>query len=148
MPAEYSVPAEGVIPYKYLAVPTNFTEDKYVQFAEIRQGNRRTVHHVLLAVRYPGQGKLPDPGEIPPNEVFSARAGGGDGGARPERPADSDGRLVGWAPGEAPLALRAGQAKLIKKGSMLVFQIHYVTTGEPGKDRTSLGLVFSKDPIE
>jgi hypothetical protein len=126
-------------------VPTNFTEDKYVQFAEIRQGNRRIVHHVIIDVRYPGQGKLPEPGEIPPNELFSARGGGG---ARGERPADSDGRLVGWAPGEAPLALRAGQAKLIKKGSVLIFQIHYVTTGEPGTDRTSVGLIFSKDPVE
>ena len=48
MPAEFNVPAEGVIPYKYFAVPTNFTEDKYVQFAEIRQGNRRIVHHVIV----------------------------------------------------------------------------------------------------
>jgi mono/diheme cytochrome c family protein len=142
MPAEYSVPAEGVIPYKYFAVPTNFTEDKYVQFAEIRQGNRRIVHHVIIDVRYPELGKLPAPGEIPPNELFSAR------GQRGERPADSDGRLVGWAPGEAPLILRPGQAKLIKKGSVLVFQIHYVTTGEPGTDRTSIGLIFSKDPVE
>jgi len=145
MPAEYGVPAEGVIPYKYFAVPTNFTEDKYVQFAEIRQGNRRIVHHVIIDVRYPGQGKLPEPGEIPPNDLFSARRGGG---AQAERPADSDGRLVGWAPGEAPLSLRPGQAKLVKKGSMLIFQIHYVTTGEPGVDRTSVGLIFSKDPVE
>jgi hypothetical protein len=142
MPVEYGVPAEGVIPYKYFAVPTNFTEDRYVQFAEIRQGNRRIVHHVIVDVRYPDHGKLPAPGEIPPNELFSAR------GARGERPADSDGRLVGWAPGEAPLILRPGQAKLIKKGSMLIFQIHYVTNGEPGTDRTSLGLIFSKDPVE
>ena len=145
MPAAYSVPAEGVIPYKYFAAPTNFTEDKYVQFAEIRQGNRRIVHHVIVDVRYPEHGQLPAPGEIPPNELFSARRGGS---ARGERPADSDGRLVGWAPGEAPLVLRPGQAKLVKKGSMLIFQIHYVTTGEPGTDRTSIGLIFSKDPVE
>src|SRR5262249_33764063 len=148
MPVEYGVPAEGVIPYKFFAVPTNFTEDKYVQFAEIRQGNRRIVHHVIIDVRYPGQGKLPEPGEIPPNELFSARGGRGAQDERIERTADSDGRLVGWAPGEAPLALRAGQAKLIKKGSMLIFQVHYVTTGEPGTDRSSVGLIFSKDPVE
>ena len=145
MPGEYNVPADGVIPYKFFAVPTNFTEDKYVQFAEIRQGNRRIVHHVIIDVRYPGQGNLPEPGEIPPNELFSARGGGG---ARGERPGDSDGRLVGWAPGEAPLALRPGQAKLIKKGSVLIFQVHYVTTGEAGTDRSTVGLIFSKDPVE
>jgi hypothetical protein len=142
MPVEYSVPAEGVIPYKYFAVPTNFTEDKYVQFAEIRQGNRRIVHHVIVTVRYPENGNLPQAGELNPSEIASARRSTG------ERPADSDGRLLGWAPGEAPLILRPGQAKLIKKGSVLVFQVHYVTTGEPGTDRTSVGLLFAKQPVE
>jgi hypothetical protein len=142
MPAEFQVPAEGVIPYKYFAVPTNFTEDKYVQFAEIRQGNRRVLHHIIVDVRYPENGELPKPGEISPNELLGGRRGSG------ERAADSDGRLAGWAPGEAPLALRPGQAKLIKKGSVLIFQIHYVTNGEPGADRSSIGLIFSKDPVE
>ncbi len=142
MPTEYSVPAEGVIPYKYFAVPTNFTEDKYVQFAEIRQGNRRVVHHIIVNVRYPEHGELPKPGEVNPSEIGSVRRSSG------ERPGDSDGRLVGWAPGEAPLALRPGQAKLVKKGSTLIFQVHYVTNGEPGRDRSSIGLIFSKAPVE
>ncbi len=142
MTVEYSVPAEGTIPYKYFAVPTNFTEDKYVQLAEIRQGNRRIVHHVIVTVRYPENGELPKPGEINPSEVGAARRSSGD------RPGDSDGRLIGWAPGEAPLVLRPGQAKLVKKGSVLIFQVHYVTNGEPGTDRTSVGLIFSKEPVE
>lgn len=137
MPVEYSVPAEGTIPYKYFAVPTNFTEDKYVQFAEIRAGNRRIVHHVIVDVRYPEHGSLPQAGEVDANEL-----------RRGERPSDTDGRLVGWAPGEAPLELRNGQAKLVKKGSVLIFQVHYTTYGEPGTDRTSLGLIFSRVPIE
>lgn len=140
----YNVPAEGVIPYKYFAVPTNFTEDKYVQFAEIRQGNRKLVHHIIVDVRYPEHGNLPKPGEIPPEELAAARGRAGNG----ERPADSDGRVVGWAPGEAPLILRPGQAKLIKKGSVLVFQVHYTTNGEAGTDRSSVGFIFSKHPVE
>src|SRR5262249_15066646 len=103
---------------------------------------------------------LPKAGEIPPNELLSGRrgaagaagasgaAGSAGAGGSGERPGDSDGRLVGWAPGEAPLALRLGQAKLVKKGSVLIFQIHYVTNGEPGSDRSSVGLIFSKDPVE
>ena len=53
-----------------------------------------------------------------------------------------------WHNHVAPLELRAGQAKLVKKGSVLVLQVHYVTNGEPGKDRTSVGLIFSKAPVE
>ncbi|HEY7543563.1 MAG TPA: thiol-disulfide isomerase [Blastocatellia bacterium] len=143
MTEEYSVPAEGVIPYKYFAVPTNFSEDKYVQFAEIRQGNRQLVHHIIVDVRYPDHGQLPPAGEINPERLFSSRSQG-DGA----RPGDSDGRLVGWAPGEAPLILRPGQAKLVKKGSVLIFQVHYTTNGVAGTDRSSIGLIFSKAPVE
>ncbi|MEK7831820.1 MAG: thiol-disulfide isomerase, partial [Acidobacteriota bacterium] len=142
MTVEFNIPAAGTIPYKYFAVPTNFTEDKYVQFAEIRQGDRTHVHHVIVSVRYPDNGELPPAGEIKPAMLGSIRRNSA------ERPADSDGRLVGWAPGEAPLELRAGQAKLVKKGSVLVFQVHYTTNGEVGKDRSSVGLIFSKAPVE
>lgn len=142
MTVDFNIPAEGTIPYKYFAVPTNFTEDKYVQFAEIRQGDRSHVHHVIVSVRYPDHGELPPAGEINPAMLGSIRRNSGD------RPADSDGRLVGWAPGEAPLELRAGQAKLVKKGSVLIFQVHYTTNGEAGKDRSSVGLIFSKAPVE
>jgi hypothetical protein len=143
MPEDFNVPAEGVIPYKYFAAPTNFREDRYVQFAEIRQGNRSLVHHVIVDVRYPGNGPLPPPGELNPESlVRGSRASSG------ERPVDSDGRLVGWAPGEAPLILKPGQAKLIKAGSVLIFQVHYTPNGEPGKDRSSVGLIFSRTPVE
>jgi hypothetical protein len=151
MTTDFNIPAEGVIPYKYFAVPTNFTEDRYVQLAEIRSGDRAHVHHVIISVRYPGSSPLPAAGEISPDvrRPAGATAGEGSGGGAAARSVeDSDGRLVGWAPGEAPLILREGQAKLIKAGSVLVFQVHYTTNGEAGKDRTSVGLIFSKTPVE
>jgi hypothetical protein len=149
MTTDFHIPAEGVIPYKYFAVPTNFTEDKYVQFAEIRSGDRAHVHHVIISVRYPAQGvELPQAGELTPERLAASRAAGANAEGRPASAEDSDGRLVGWAPGEAPQIMRPGQAKLIKKGSVLVFQVHYTTNGEPGKDRTSVGLIFSKVPVE
>ncbi len=55
MNEEVSVPASGTIDYKYFTVPTNFTEDKYVQFAEIRRGDPSVVHHVIITVREPGE---------------------------------------------------------------------------------------------
>ncbi len=66
MTEDFNIPTDGVIPYKYFAVPTNFAEDRYVQFAEIRAGDRAHVHHVIISVRYPGQGALPPAGEISP----------------------------------------------------------------------------------
>jgi hypothetical protein len=145
MTDEYTIPTEGVIPYKYFAVPTNFTEDKYVQFAEIRAGDRAHVHHVIVSVQYPGQGQLPPAGEITTQALAALRQRLVGQQARAGE--ESDGRVVGWAPGEAPLILRPGQAKLIKKGSVLILQVHYTTNGQLGHDRTTIGFIFSKTPV-
>jgi hypothetical protein len=142
MTVDFEVPLEGAVPYKYFVIPTNFDEDKYVQAAEIRAGDRSHMHHLIVSVRYPDGNPMPPAGELDP----SARR---EGLARAARSVeDSDGRLVGWAPGEAPLILKDGQAKLIKKGSVLIFQVHYTTNGKPGKDRSSVGLIFSKVPVQ
>jgi len=153
MTEEASVPADGVVPYRYFAVPTNFTEDKYVQAAEIKRGNPAVVHHVIVNVMEPGQGLLPAAGELRLDSIFARQGGEREGGSnedsgRANRNRNPDGMLIGWAPGMSPLVLRPGVAKLVKKGSVLIFQMHYTTNGEAAKDRTSVGLVFAKSPVE
>jgi mono/diheme cytochrome c family protein len=54
LPQEFTVPAEGVVEYKYFKVPTNFKEDMWVQAAEIRPGSRAVVHHVIVFVQKAG----------------------------------------------------------------------------------------------
>lgn len=154
MTVEASVPSDGVVAYRHFVVPTNFTEDKYVQYAEIKRGDATVVHHVIVSVREPGQGPLPPAGELnlgaAANREGEARTlqqapGQGSGQVRTNNP---DGMLLGWAPGMSPLILKPGQAKLIKKGSVLIFQMHYTTNGQASTDRTSIGLYFAKGPIE
>src|SRR5262244_3437411 len=58
MPEEFSLEAKGPDEYQYFDAPTNFTEDKYVQMAEARPGNRRVVHHVVAFVVPPGSPNL------------------------------------------------------------------------------------------
>ena len=68
MPQEYTVPADGVVEYKYFTVPTNFTEDKWVQAAEIRPGARGVVHHIIVFTKKGTDQKLLTgyaPGEQP-----------------------------------------------------------------------------------
>jgi hypothetical protein len=139
MTEEYSVPADGVVPYKNFIVPTNFTEDRYVQAAEIRAGNRSVVHHVIVSVLAPTRGKLPSAGLLRQEEDLTSET-------TPGRAAVSG--LVGTAPGMPPLMLPPGQAKLIKAGSALTFQMHYTPNGEATKDRTSVGLIFTKAPVQ
>ncbi len=48
LPQEFTVPASGVVEYKYFKVPTNFKQDVYIQAAEIRPGERSVVHHIIV----------------------------------------------------------------------------------------------------
>jgi hypothetical protein len=153
MTEEAAIPSDGTVPYKYYVIPTNFTEDKYVQFAEIKRGEPSVVHHVIVSAREPGNGPLPAAGELRfdrqqfnPEAARDPQRDNQDQQAR--RGNNQDGMLVGWAPGMSPLTLRQGNAKLIKKGSVFIFQMHYTTNGTAAKDRTSVALWFAKEPVE
>ena len=43
------------------------------------------------------------------------------------------------------MVLKPGQAKLIKAGSMIMFQLHYTASGKAVNDRSRLGLIFAKE---
>jgi hypothetical protein len=152
MTEEASIPADGSVAYRYYVIPTNFTEDKYVQFAQIKRGEPSVVHHVIVSSREPGNTPLPPAGEIKfDRQQFNpeaARDGQRANSQGPQGTRSSDGQIIGWAPGMSPLTLKSGQAKLVKKGSVLIFQMHYTTNGVAAKDRTSIGLWFAKEPVE
>src|SRR4030095_611444 len=61
MQEEYSIPADGTVPYLYFTIPTNFKEDKWVQAMEIRPGNRGVVHHVIAFTQEAGSGQRGHP---------------------------------------------------------------------------------------
>ncbi len=53
MPEEYTLAASGADDYIYFRVPTNFTEDKWIQAVEFRPGNKRIVHHAAVFIESP-----------------------------------------------------------------------------------------------
>jgi mono/diheme cytochrome c family protein len=123
MQEEYTVPADGTIPYLYFTIPTNFTEDKWIQAMEIRPGNRSVVHHVI---------------------AFTTE--GGASGIRGE--SEARGQLGGITPNKTGVTFAPGSARLIKKGANIVFQMHYTTNGTVTKDRTKIAFVFAKEPAK
>lgn len=113
---DFEVPATGVVPYQYFKVPTNFTEDKWIEAAEIRPQHRDVTHHINVFVLEAGQKTNDGP------------------------------LLTGFAPGVQPLRLEPGSAMLVKAGSVFLFQAHYTTTGHSVKDRSFIGMRFAKQP--
>ena len=140
LPQAYQIPATGTIEYQKVIVPTGFTEDKWVQFAEARPDDRARVHHMIAFVREPGSKWLKD---ATPGVFFVAPKPKEEDADTSALPSDF---LVGYAPGQPPEILAPGQAKFIKAGSDLVLEIHYTTNGRASTDRSKFGLVFAKQP--
>ena len=141
IPQPFEVPASGVIEYQHVIVPTNFTEDRWIQASEIRPTERSVVHHLIAFIREPKskwfRGQKAGVFFTAPKDTKDEET---EVGALP-----SD-WLVGYAPGQPAEILEPGQAKLIKAGSDIIFQMHYTTHGHATTDRTRLGIVFAKTP--
>ncbi len=124
MPKEFTVPAKAPrgVPYKYFVIPTNFDKDMWVQAVEAKPGNTAVVHHILV---YVFEGK--------------------------KRPSDfvdgiGNGMLAAQAPGDLAVTFPPGYAKRVPKGASLVLQMHYTPNGVEQTDRSSVGLIFAKEP--
>jgi len=58
------------------------------------------------------------------------------------------GHLGGYAPGDMPSVFPPGTAKRIPAGATLLFEVHYTPVGKIHIDRSSVGLIFAKGPVE
>ncbi|HEV8447355.1 MAG TPA: hypothetical protein VGQ44_11055 [Gemmatimonadaceae bacterium] len=157
MPEDFDVPASGLIEYQYFTVPTNLTEDKWVQAIEIQPGAREVVHHVLVFANVP-----PVPGAAP---VAAAPRPAGTPAPVPvlirnrQQAAIRDapradtlhappkmglGALIGTtAPGTNVVQFAPGTALRLRAGTVLTFQMHYTAHGHEMKDRSRVGFRFA-----
>jgi len=141
LPKPYPVPVSGVVDYQHIIVHTGFTEDRWVQAAEVRPTERAVVHHIIAFVREPKSNWFHD---MKVGEFFIAPQVKTK--EEPDTSALPSDFLVGYAPGQPAEILQPGQGKLIKAGSDIVFQVHYTPNGKPVMDETELGIVFAKEP--
>ena len=163
MPEDFTVPAAGTVEYQYFQVPTNFTEDKWVQAIEIMPGAREVVHHVLVFAAQPPPANPPAPAPAP------AAAPGAAPAPRPaplfirlrdqnfmpdeqrqdtlHPPPRNMGSLIGTeTPGNNVMVFPKGAALRIRAGTMITFQMHYTAHGHEMKDRTRIGFKFAPEP--
>lgn len=165
---ETTVAAGNQDDYEYIYVPTNFTEDKWIQAAEVVPGDRRVVHHATVSVVSSADAKklIDSRGGAENVGQFHFRTGKVNH-TKPDAPVSDDGCvpsqdpvIKNWSsgdvnhvpaiylPGHLAETRPEGYALKIAAGSYLQFQVHYSNRlGEQVKDRTSIGLVFAKSPV-
>lgn len=129
MNAPFNVPADGPDIYQCFAIPAPATQDHYVRALDIRPGNPKVVHHVLLFQDITGTARRRDTGH-----GYSCF---GTPGFLPAR------GLGGWTPGAVPFETPADIPELLYGHADLVLQIHYHPTGKPESDQTSVALYFT-----
>ena len=125
LPQAFRVPAEGVVEYQYVDVPTGLKEDRWVQAFEVRPTAPEVVHHILVFVLFPRK---------------HARAR-----EQPRYRGGLTGYFAAMVPGQGHLRWPDGMARFLPKGAVLRFQIHYTPNGEKVKDRARVGLIFAKE---
>ncbi len=149
MPKEFHVPATGVVDYQWIKIPTGFTKDTWIEAVEVRPGNRAVVHHAVVYTREPDLKY----GQTEPYNEFFQLSGADLVDVAKERKGNTmfaattePEHLQVYAPGADPIRLKPGEARLVKAGSDLIFEMHYTPNGTATTDRTRVGLRFAKTP--
>ena len=135
--------------FRVYVLPTELPEDKFVVAFEVKPGNPRIVHHMLILIDTTGQGRqLEQKGQKKEKKKSESDYDRGPGysvatmgvGFFPQ------GELGdGWAPGQLPRQLPAGYGFKLPKGSDVVVQCHYNRNGRVEHDRLQIGLYFAKN---
>jgi hypothetical protein len=146
LPFEFQLPANGDVPTFTVWLKLPFREDVFIEAIEFRPGNRSVLHHSSVTV-----------GGLPPGTRLGKAPVWPDGPVVDGIPLFDDGKpfrassseefgtpLFFYVPGGGFQRFPSGIAKRMRAGQYLVWGLHYVTTGKPEKDRSRIGLWFSK----
>jgi hypothetical protein len=135
MSEPYPLVAEGRDVYRCFVIPLAIPEGKSIKAIEYRAGNRKIVHHAVLAALphqaaldklQEGDGKSFASGLAPPGQLLP-------------------GQLAFWTPGIEPRPLPDGYAAAWPVGADLILQLHLHPSGKPETEQSSLGLYLTDE---
>jgi peroxiredoxin len=121
--AAQEIPATGVIDYRYIPLELNLDRDVWIRAVEFVPGDPQVLHHVIAYLSTPA-----------------------DKQARSQRNEDRDESIAGFAPGRQPDNYGDETGRLIKKGSNMLLQMHYTTSGKATMDETEIGIYLHDKP--
>jgi peroxiredoxin len=123
VPAQ-GIPATGVVDYRYVPVELKLDRDVWIRAMEFVPGDREVLHHVIAYLSSPAD-----------------KSGSGQNQA-----AERGDNIGGFAPGRQPDEFRDNSGRFIPKGSNLLLQMHYTTSGRETVDATEVGLFIHDKP--
>jgi hypothetical protein len=133
MSEPYALADQGPDVYRCFVIPLEVPAGKYLAAVEFRPGNRRIVHHAVLASL--------------PHKAAQAKLAAGDGksfGSGLAPPGQLlPGPLAFWTPGMVPRPLPDGLAAAWSNGSDLILQLHLHPSGKPETEQSQIGLHFT-----
>lgn len=118
---EQQIPAAGVIDYRYVEIPLPFDRDVWVRAVHLRPSNRAVMHHAFALIKSTSQPEVA--GQDGVNSFFAA-----------------------YAPGLDAVTFPENSGQLLRKGSMLRFELHYTVAGYPTTDRPMFAVYLHQRP--
>jgi peroxiredoxin len=118
---EQQIPASGAIDFRYVEIPLPFDRDVWVRAVHLKPSNRAVMHHAFALIKLPPQSGVPEQNGL--NSFFAA-----------------------YAPSlnVEPFPRNSGQ--LLRKGTVLRFELHYTAVGYNTTDRPKLAIYLHKRP--
>ncbi len=116
LPTAEKIPATGIVDYRHIKVANPFTNDVWLSALDVKAGNRKVVHHVILYAKWPGA---------------------------PDNGSDKGVFFIGWAPGASALRYPAGVAKRLPANAELTVELHYTTNGSEQTDQSEVALYLA-----
>lgn len=133
MPKPYKV-EPGVDDIRCFPIDPNITEDTWITATNVRPGDPRVVHHVIVYLDKSKKGPSKVTDDTGSYKCFGG-PGLGDNLA-------GTGLLLAWAPGVPPTGLGQTDAGIkIPKDAGLVMQVHYHPTNVPVMDQSSFEIL-------
>ncbi len=121
--------------YRVFVIPSGLTEDKEIDAIEFRPGNKRALHHALLAYELDGDARAMD--EETPDE-YGYEAFGGFGVL-------TDGTFTGYTPGIQTVRYPLHIGKVLPAGADILIQTHYAPLPTDEVDQSSLNIFFKPE---
>ncbi|KAA9332240.1 T9SS type A sorting domain-containing protein [Hymenobacter busanensis] len=124
--------------YRVFVLPVTLPADRDVAAIEFRAGNKRIVHHAIVALDTTQRGPQRD--ALDPGYGYTQFGGFGF--------TPTEDNWAGYVPGSKPRYFPNGIGKKLYRRANLLLQIHYGPSATTQVDSSTINIFFSRQPVQ